>query len=120
MPTAQETQGSGPRLLRLLQAIASGEREFALKDAAARVRLPPSTVHRLLAFLVKADMVERTGRRQYRIGSELFRVAALVGQKLDTQQAARPPAAVAVSLRACISSTLPTRTTPRGRCVRGS
>ncbi len=90
MATAQETQGSGPRLLKLLQVIASGEREFALKDVAARVRLPPSTVHRLLAFLVKADMVERAGPRQYRIGSELFRVAALIEQKFDIQRIARP------------------------------
>lgn len=88
--TTQEVQGSGPRLLKLLQVIAGGERDFALKDVAARVNLPPSTVHRLLAFLVKADMVERGGPRQYRIGSELFRVAALIGQKFDIQRIARP------------------------------
>jgi DNA-binding IclR family transcriptional regulator len=88
--STQQTQGSGPRLLRLLQAIAAGEREFALKDAAARTRLPPSTVHRLLAFLVKADMVERAGPRLYRIGAELFRVAALIEQKFDVQRIARP------------------------------
>lgn len=90
MSTAQETQGSGPRLLKLLQAIAAGEREFALKDAAARTHLPPSTVHRLLAFLVKADMVERAGPRMYRIGAELFRVASLIEQKFDVQRIARP------------------------------
>jgi len=90
MAAQEDTQGSGARLLKLLQCIASGSLEFSLKETAARVGLPPSTVHRLLGYLVKTDMVERAGPRLYRLGPELFRVASLIVQKFEIQNVARP------------------------------
>ncbi|MGH9521491.1 MAG: IclR family transcriptional regulator [Terriglobales bacterium] len=85
-----EADSAGGRVLRLLQSVAEGEREFALKDLVARTGLAPSTAHRLLGFLVQADMVERAGPKTYRLGPELFRVASLVLQRFDVQKLARP------------------------------
>jgi DNA-binding IclR family transcriptional regulator len=90
----KETSGgvdsAAARVLRLLQCIAEGEREFALKDLAARTGLAPSTTHRLLGFLVHADLVEHAGPKAYRLGPELFRIGALVLQKFELHKMARP------------------------------
>jgi DNA-binding IclR family transcriptional regulator len=88
--SAQEADSAAARVLRLLQCIAEGEREFALKDLTARTGLAPSTTHRLLTFLVQAGMVERAGPKAYQLGSELFRIGALVLQKFELHKMARP------------------------------
>ncbi|MFL6605816.1 MAG: IclR family transcriptional regulator [Steroidobacteraceae bacterium] len=85
-----ETEHAGGRVLKLLQCVAEGEREFALKDLVARTGLAPSTTHRLLGFLVQADMVERAGPKAYRLGPEIFRIASLILQKFDLHKLARP------------------------------
>jgi DNA-binding IclR family transcriptional regulator len=86
----EDPQGAGARLVRLLQCAAEAERDFSLKDIAARAGLPPSTVHRLLKLLVKTDMIERAEGELYRIGREFFRLASLVMQKFDYGKIARP------------------------------
>lgn len=85
-----EADGAAARILKLLQCIATGEREFALKDLVAGVGLAPSTTHRLLGILLQADMVERAGPKMYRLGPELFRMGALVLQKFALHEMARP------------------------------
>lgn len=87
---ADEADSAAGRVLRLLQCVAEGEREFALKDLVARTGLAPSTTHRLLGFLVQADMVERAGPKLYRQGPELLRIASLVLQKSEVHKLARP------------------------------
>jgi IclR family acetate operon transcriptional repressor len=88
--TEVEADSAAGRVLRLLRCIAEGEREFALKDLVDRTGLAPSTTHRLLGFLVQADLVERAGPKAYRLGPELFRMGALVLQKFDLHKLARP------------------------------
>jgi IclR family acetate operon transcriptional repressor len=88
--SGDEADSAAARVLRLLQCIAEGEREFTLKNLAARTGLAPSTTHRLLAFLVQADMVERAAPKAYRMGPELFRLGALVLQKFELHKMARP------------------------------
>src|SRR4051794_10018363 len=85
-----ETEHAGGRVLKLLQCVAEGEREFALKELVARTGLAPSTTHRLLGFLVQADMVERAGPKAYRLGPEIFRIASLILQKFELHKLARP------------------------------
>ena len=87
---SDEADSAAGRVLRLLQCVAEGEREFALKDLVARTGLAPSTTHRLLGFLVQADLVERAGPKAYRLGPELFRIGALVLQKFELHKLARP------------------------------
>lgn len=90
MPTLKTPRGTAARTLALLQLIASGECEFSLKDLAQRTGLPNSTLHRLLACWVEADMVERAGPKAYRLGPELFRIAALILQRFEVQKVAQP------------------------------
>jgi len=90
MVSGAESRGAGARTLDLLRFIASGDREFALKDLAERACLAPSTVHRLLEFWVQRDLIERAGPKAYRLGPELFRLASLVVQKFELHRTARP------------------------------
>jgi DNA-binding IclR family transcriptional regulator len=90
MKEEAESRGAGARTIELLRHIASGEREFALKDLAERAGLAPSTVHRLLEFWVQRDLIERAGPKAYRLGPELFRVASLIVQKFELPRIARP------------------------------
>ncbi|MFO1400611.1 MAG: IclR family transcriptional regulator [Steroidobacteraceae bacterium] len=83
-------RGSGARLVALLTAIAEGGTQFSLKDLGGRVRLPASTVHRLLRVLVRSGMVERGRGQSYRPGRELYRMAWLLRAKFDVGTAARP------------------------------
>lgn len=85
-----ESRGAGARTLELLRCVALGEREFALKELAERAGLAPSTVHRLLEFWVRRDLIERAGPKAYRLGPELFRLASLIVQKFDLHRIARP------------------------------
>jgi DNA-binding IclR family transcriptional regulator len=85
-----QSRGASARTIELLRHIASGEREFALKDLAERAGLAASTVHRLLDFWVQRDLIERAGPKAYRLGPELFRVAALIVQKFELPRVARP------------------------------
>jgi len=84
------TRGASARTLELLGCMAGGEREFELKDLAARARLAPSTVHRLLDFWVQRDLLERAGSTAYRLGPELFRLASLLVQKYEPSRLAQP------------------------------
>ena len=90
MALSEETLGTGARFTKLLQALAEGDTEFSLKDLAARLGLPTSTVHRLLQLLVSSGMVERGEGQGYRLGPELFRIASLIWQKFDVPKIARP------------------------------
>jgi len=90
MTTDAQSRGAGGRTLELLRCIAAGDREFALNELAARAGLAPSTVHRLLDLWVQRDLVERAGPKAYRLGPELFRLAALIVQKFDLHRIARP------------------------------
>ena len=76
-------------LLRLLaQAPGNGMR---LKDIADAAALPRPTVHRLLAGLIAEGMVERDdGGKHYRLGLELFVLAARAGNPMNLRELCRP------------------------------
>lgn len=86
----EKVEGSGRRLLLLLQVIAGMEAEFSLKDLASRADLPLSTVHRLLQILLEANMAERGAGLSYRRGVKLLQLASTLIQDMDPQEAAQP------------------------------
>jgi DNA-binding IclR family transcriptional regulator len=86
----EDARGSGARTIVLLRCIAEGEPEFTLSSISQKLRLAPSTVHRLLRALTTMGLVERTPAQTYRIGAEFFRIAALVAGKFEIGRLARP------------------------------
>ena len=85
-----DASGTVTRVVRLLQSLAETG-DMSLKDLAADVELPPSTVHRLLQLLVQHDMVEQdTEARRYRPGLEFLRIGSLVASKSDIADLAEP------------------------------
>jgi DNA-binding IclR family transcriptional regulator len=87
---SEKVEGSGRRLLLLLEVIAGFETEFSLKELTARSNLPMTTVHRLLQVLLEADMVERGSGQSYRAGVKLLGLASMLLKDLDPHDAAQP------------------------------
>ncbi|HWP24754.1 MAG TPA: IclR family transcriptional regulator [Xanthobacteraceae bacterium] len=77
--------------LRLLKAFSESEVEIGISDLARRLGVAKSTAHRLAATLLSEGMLEQnpdTGK--YRLGIALFRLGALVRQRMDVSIEARP------------------------------
>jgi DNA-binding IclR family transcriptional regulator len=86
-----ETTGTVARVVRLLQYLAEVDDDISIKDMAAHLHLPPSTVHRLLNLLVDDGIVERSrARHVYRPGLELIRIASLIASKTRVADLALP------------------------------
>src|SRR5262249_35122691 len=92
-----EAQGRRRRLssvataIRLLKAFSEDEVEIGISALARRLSLAKSTVHRLAVTLVSEGLLEQdrdSGR--YRLGVALFRLGALVRQRMDVSNEARP------------------------------
>jgi DNA-binding IclR family transcriptional regulator len=85
-----ETLGTVQRVVEIVRFFAE-RGEATLKDASTALMLAPSTCHRLLDLLGREGLIEQdAARRRYRIGRELFRVAALVHAKQDIRMLALP------------------------------
>jgi IclR family KDG regulon transcriptional repressor len=77
--------------IRLLKAFSEAEVEIGISSLAKRLGVAKSTVHRLAVTLVSEGMLEQdpdTGR--YRLGTGLFRLGALVRQRMDVSNLGRP------------------------------
>lgn len=77
---------SADRVLRVLEVFGPGERDLSLSDVAERLRLPKSSVHRLLHTLCGRGYVEQNMRtHRYSLGIRLFEVGSNVirGRGLD-------------------------------------
>lgn len=85
-----ESLGTVKRVIEIIRFF--GERgDATLKELSLALSLPPSTCHRLLELLSQDGFVERdNSRRRYRIGRDLFRIAALVQSKHDIRAIALP------------------------------
>jgi DNA-binding IclR family transcriptional regulator len=86
---SEKIEGSGRRLILLLEVISQLEPEFSLKELTALAQLPSTTVHRLLQVLLETGMVERAGQG-YRRGVTLLRLASMLLQNVHAQRAAEP------------------------------
>lgn len=87
-----DSTSSAGRIFAVLRQLARGERAgMRLKDLAAAVDLPRPTTHRLLHALMAEGMVEHDPRTKlYRLGLELFVLAAKAGSPLNLRDIARP------------------------------
>lgn len=81
--------GRAALVLRTLSTF--GPRGAALKEIAAASGLPKATVHRILAALLEARLIERLETtRDYRLGPELFAFGATMAEVADLRGLARP------------------------------
>lgn len=87
---AEETVGTISRTLHLVRLLAEASGDVTVKQVSDGLGLSPSTAHRLLGILVAEGLAERAPQRRYRIGLELFRIAALVSDKADLARLAMP------------------------------
>lgn len=78
------------RLVRLLDLLAEHNAPVALRDLAAQVGLPPSTVHRILNAVVPSGLVERLDGGQYQLGLRLLELGAKVKERLTVRDVALP------------------------------
>lgn len=80
---------SADRVLRVLECFSPRDDALALGDLAERLKLPKSSVHRLLATLTEHQLVERDpGTRKYRLGLRLFEIGAMALNGRGLQEAA--------------------------------
>lgn len=86
---APEFTGAIERALRSLQTVAEYG-EFTPKDIAEDVSVPTSTAYRLIQSLMAMNFVEKSGRGSYRVGRQLYRLAALIVDQCDYEAIARP------------------------------
>lgn len=63
---------------------------WALNDLTAASGMNKTTVHRLMATLIQAGWVDRTGEGAYRIAMPLFEIGSAALAKLDIRSAAKP------------------------------
>jgi DNA-binding IclR family transcriptional regulator len=89
--TGAAKDGTVARAVQLMRCLAEAEGEMTVKGLSAALALPPSTVHRLLDLLAGEGIVERDGKRhRYRVGSEFYRMAALVYHNVPIRSLALP------------------------------
>jgi DNA-binding IclR family transcriptional regulator len=85
-----ENLGTVKRVIEIIRFF-SERGDATLKELSLALSLAPSTCHRLLELLGQDGFVERdTTHRRYRIGRDLFRIAALVQSKHDIRAIALP------------------------------
>src|SRR5437868_12818535 len=87
-----DPNGGIHRTVGLLRLLASADgRGMRLKDIADAVGLPRPTAHRMLASLIAEGMVERDqGAKHYRLGLDLFVLAARAGNPINLRELCRP------------------------------
>jgi hypothetical protein len=80
--STHERRSAAAKVIAIICAFAY-RRELSNAQIARLTGLPASTVHRLLGELVVGGMVERTTRRQYRVGPKLQAIAASASHALN-------------------------------------
>ena len=70
--------------MRLLKAFGPAEAELSIVTLSARLGLAKSTIHRLAATLVQAEMLEQNrANSKYRLGLAVFELGSLVRRRMD-------------------------------------
>ena len=92
MTETRDTTSGASRAFALLRILAHGGGSgLRLKDIAEAAALPRPTVHRILSGLIAEGMVERdAGGKHYRLGLELFTLAARAGNPMNLRELCRP------------------------------
>jgi DNA-binding IclR family transcriptional regulator len=85
-----ESLGTVQRVVEVIRFFAENG-DATLKQLSMALSLAPSTCHRLLELLGRDGLIEQdSARRRYRVGSELFRMSALVQSRYDIRSIALP------------------------------
>jgi DNA-binding IclR family transcriptional regulator len=83
--------GTVARVVQLLACLAEADGPVSIKFLCQTLKLPASTVHRLLGLLADEGMVERSADRPiYAPGLELVRIASLLASKIRIVDVAKP------------------------------
>ncbi len=83
--------GTVARVVQLLACLAESDGPVSIKFLCQTLKLPASTVHRLLGLLADEGMVERSADRPiYAPGLELVRLSSLLASKVRTVDVAKP------------------------------
>ena len=83
--------GTVARVVQLLACLAEADGPVSIKFLCQTLKLPASTVHRLLGLLAEQGMVERSADRpNYAPGLELVRIASLLASKVRIVDVAKP------------------------------
>jgi DNA-binding IclR family transcriptional regulator len=84
--------GSIARTVLVLRTLSTfGSKGAALKTISAACALPKPSVHRMLAALLAARLIERVDNtREYRLGPELFAFGASIAEVADLRGLAKP------------------------------
>lgn len=78
------------RITLLLAVLAEARGDLSLGEIAERMKLPPSTTHRLLNLLLEQGFVERgEANRTYRAGLEFLRLGGLVVSRMEMTEVAQ-------------------------------
>ena len=78
------------RLVGIFRLFSEGSETLGIKEIAERLALPASSVHRILEPLVRLGLIERAPQRRYRVGTELFRIAARIENRFELITLAKP------------------------------
>ncbi len=89
MQTETEVR-SGARVIRIVELFAKERRALTAGDIAERLKIPQTSVHRLLATLVAMRWAERKSGRLYQLGPGLLGVGGLSLGRSPLVQQARP------------------------------
>ncbi|NGM86513.1 IclR family transcriptional regulator [Parapusillimonas sp. SGNA-6] len=80
------------RVVRLITFLAAQEEDISVGAVAEELGLPQSTAHRLMQQLVSMNLIQRTGStRRYEFGPEMYRLGAMISNKVNVVQLARAP-----------------------------
>src|SRR5574341_499106 len=90
----RDTLGKALQLLWWIVDASSGdatEREWGVRELAHGLHLPPATVHRVLAVLMRHGLIQHNATSgQYKIGMEFYRLALKVSARFTVRNAAIP------------------------------
>jgi DNA-binding IclR family transcriptional regulator len=85
------TLRSVDRAIAVLKAFSEEKPELGVTELSRQLKLPKSTVYRLLASLHQEGVVDQDPETErYRLGIELVHLAGLVLKQIDVRQVARP------------------------------
>ncbi len=81
---SREALGTVDQVIEILRAVAEAEGELTIKEVSSALDLAPGTVHRIFDRFVGQGLLEADHERhRYRAGLELYRLAALVAERMD-------------------------------------
>ncbi len=90
-PREKSRLSSVATAFRLLNAFSEEEVEIGVSSLAKRLGIAKSTVHRLAVTLVAEGILEQNpDNERYRLGISLFRLGALVRQRMDLSNEGKP------------------------------